>query len=33
MKRDWFPLVVLAALYLLAAGIAPPIEFLMGLAR
>lgn len=30
---DWFPFAVLAALYLLAAGIAPPIEMLMGLAR
>lgn len=35
MRRlpDWFPLAVLAALYLLAAGVAPPIEMLMGLVR
>lgn len=30
---DWFPFVLIAALYLLAAGVAPPIEMLMGLTR
>jgi len=35
MRRlpDWFPLVLLAALYLLAAGVAPPIDMLMGLVQ
>lgn len=31
MKRaDWMPLAVLAALYLLAGAVAPPIERLVG---
>ncbi|VWB76693.1 putative phage membrane protein [Burkholderia lata] len=29
-KRDWAPFVALAAFYLLAGAIAPPIERLMG---
>ncbi|POM13911.1 Uncharacterised protein [Burkholderia cepacia] len=29
-KRDWTPLVALAAFYLLAGAIAPPLERLMG---
>jgi hypothetical protein len=33
MRSDWFPLVVLLALLLVASAIAPPVEFLMGLAR
>lgn len=28
---DWMPLAVLAALYLLASAVAPPIERLMGM--
>ncbi|AIO43997.1 hypothetical protein DM44_4817 [Burkholderia cepacia] len=30
-KRDWTPFVALAAFYLLAGAIAPPVERLMGL--
>ncbi len=30
---DWFPLAILGLLYLAAAGIAPPIEMLMGIAK
>lgn len=30
-KHDWAPLVVLAAFYLLAGAIAPPVERLMGM--
>ncbi len=33
MRPDWFPLVVLLALWLAASAIAPPVEFLMGLVR
>lgn len=34
MRRpDWFPLVVLLALLLAASAIAPPIEFLLGIAK
>ncbi|WP_196486850.1 hypothetical protein [Burkholderia anthina] len=29
-KRDWAPLVTLAAFYLLAGAVAPPLERLMG---
>lgn len=31
MNRDWIPLSVIAALYLLAGAVAPPIERLMGM--
>lgn len=30
-RTDWLPLAALAALYLLAGAIAPPVERLMGL--
>lgn len=30
MNRDWIPLCVIGALYLLAGAVAPPIERLMG---
>lgn len=30
-RADWFPLALLAALYVLAGAIAPPIERLMGM--
>lgn len=30
---DWFPFAILGALYLAAAGIAPPIEMLMGIVK
>ena len=30
---DWFPLAVLCALYLIACGVAPAVEILMGIAR
>ncbi|UIY58144.1 hypothetical protein [Burkholderia cepacia] len=33
VSRDWFPLAVLGALYLIACGVAPAVEILMGIAR
>lgn len=33
VSRDWFPLTVLGALYLIACGIAPAYELLAGIAR
>lgn len=33
VSRDWFPLAVLGALYLIACGIAPAYELLAGIAR
>ncbi len=32
-RRDWFPLAVLFALWLAASAIAPPVEFLLGIAK
>ncbi len=32
-RRDWFPLVVLFALWLASSAIAPPVEFLLGIAK
>ncbi|MDN7951799.1 hypothetical protein QZM74_18930 [Burkholderia multivorans] len=33
VSRDWFPLVALGALYLIACGVAPAYELLAGIAR
>ncbi len=33
MRRDWFPLLVLLALWLVAGAIAPPVELLFGIAK
>ncbi|MBF3462933.1 hypothetical protein ISI08_13040 [Burkholderia pseudomallei] len=33
VSRDWFPLAMLGALYLIACGVAPAIEILMEIAR
>ncbi|WP_035944498.1 hypothetical protein [Burkholderia multivorans] len=33
VSRDWFPLAVLGALYLIACGVAPAYELLSGLAK
>ncbi|HEJ2443629.1 TPA: hypothetical protein SLZ45_005194 [Burkholderia multivorans] len=33
VSRDWFPLAVLGALYLVACGVAPAYEILVGIAR
>lgn len=33
VSRDWFPLAVIGALYLIACGIAPAVEILSGVAR
>lgn len=33
VSRDWLPLAVLGALYLIACGVAPAYELLAGLAR
>lgn len=33
VSRDWFPLAVLGALYLIACGVAPVYELLAGIAR
>ncbi|HEP6287965.1 TPA: hypothetical protein VDA67_006475 [Burkholderia vietnamiensis] len=33
VSRDWFSLVVLGALYLIACGVAPAYELLAGVAR
>lgn len=33
VSRDWFPLAVLGALYLIACGVAPAYELLAGIAR
>ncbi|WP_181155134.1 hypothetical protein [Burkholderia multivorans] len=33
VSRDWFPLAALGVLYLIACGIAPAYELLVGIAR
>lgn len=33
VSRDWFPLAVLGALYLIACGVAPAYELLEGIAK
>ncbi|EML1595564.1 hypothetical protein RVY52_000259 [Burkholderia cenocepacia] len=33
VSRDWFPLAVIGALYLIACGIAPAYELLAGIVR
>lgn len=33
VSRDWLPLAVLGALYLIACGVAPAYELLAGIAR
>ncbi|MDR8915831.1 hypothetical protein [Burkholderia multivorans] len=33
VSRDWFPLAVLGALYLIACGVAPAVEILSGVAK
>ncbi|CAG9225724.1 hypothetical protein [Burkholderia vietnamiensis] len=33
VSRDWFPLAVLGALYLIACGVAPAFELLSGVAQ
>ncbi|HEM7806925.1 TPA: hypothetical protein U2L28_000409 [Burkholderia multivorans] len=33
VSRDWFPLAVLGALYLIACGVAPAFELLAGVAQ
>lgn len=33
VSRDWFPLAVLGVLYLIACGVAPAVEILMGIAQ
>ncbi len=33
VSRDWFPLAVIGALYLVACGVAPAYELLSGIAK
>ncbi|MGG5541924.1 hypothetical protein ACLGIX_09395 [Burkholderia vietnamiensis] len=33
VSRDWFPLAVIGALYLIACGVAPAFELLAGVTR
>lgn len=33
VSRDWFPLAVIGALYLIACGVAPAYELLAGMVR